>query len=144
MNQVILFLILGVSTTLSQHRGKTIEYQHNHLHHPFHFGHGSTKNETLESNKCNNNITCCFDGFWWLAFIKMLNKEEKQLTCKFLHTHWPSSQFHWPCGNDSGYVPLNKVIMKIQTPATSQMEEQISSLNRKRTKPRTTLREQMF
>ena len=35
------------------------------------------QNETLESLKCNDYITCCFDGFWWLALVEMVNKEEK-------------------------------------------------------------------
>ena len=51
--------------------------------------------------------------------IEMVNKEEKDLTCKFLHPHGPSGQIHWPCGDNRLYVPLNKVIMKIQTPTTS-------------------------
>ena len=70
------------------------------------------QNETLESLKCNDYITCCFDGFWWLALIEMVNKEEKDLTCNFLHPHGPTSQFHWPHGDDRRYVPLNKVITK--------------------------------
>ena len=57
------------------------------------------QNETLESLKCNDYITCCFDGFWWLALIEMVNKEEKGLTCKFLPMDH-HCQFHWPCGDD--------------------------------------------
>ena len=104
------------------------------------------QNETLESFKCNDYITCCFDGFWWLALIEVVNKEEKDVTCKFLHLHGPSGQFHWPCGDERGYVPLNKVIMKIETPTmlANGRTYHISSLTRKRTKPRTTLREQVF
>ena len=48
----------------------------------------------------------------------MVNKEEENLTCTFLNPHEPSGQFQWPCGDDRRYVPLNKVIMKIQTPTT--------------------------
>ena len=77
------------------------------------------QNETLESLKCNEYINCSFDGFWWLALIEVVNKEEKDSTCKFLHPYGPSGQFHWPRGDDRGYVPLNKVIMKTQTPLTS-------------------------
>ena len=78
------------------------------------------QNETLEPLKCNDYITCCFVGFWWLALIKVVNKEEKDLTCKFLHPHGLSGQFHWPRGDDRGYVPSNRVIMKIQTPTMSE------------------------
>ena len=48
----------------------------------------------------------------------MVNKK-KDFTCKFLHPHGPSRQFHRTRGDDSGHVPLNKVIIKIQTPTTS-------------------------
>ena len=50
----------------------------------------------------------------------MVNKEEKDLTCNFLHPHGLSGQFHWPRGDDRGYVPSNRVIMKIQTPTMSE------------------------
>ena len=66
-----------------------------------------------------SHITCCFDEFWWLALINVVNKEEKDLTCMFLDPHGSLGQFHWPCGDDRRYVPLNKVIMKIQTSTTS-------------------------
>ena len=77
------------------------------------------QNETVESLKTNDYVTCCFDGFWWLVLIDAVNKEEKDLTCKFLHPHRLSNQFHWPRGDDREYVPFNKVIMKIETPKTS-------------------------
>ena len=77
------------------------------------------QNDTFESCKCNDYITCCFDGFWWLALIEVKNKEEKDLTCEFLYPHGPSVQFHWPCVDNGGYIPLNKDMMKIQTPTTS-------------------------
>ena len=73
------------------------------------------QNEILESLKCNDYITCCFDVFQCLALIEVVNKEEKDLPCKFLHPHRPSGQFQWSHGHDRGYIPLNKVIMKIQT-----------------------------
>ena len=74
--------------------------------------------ETLESLKPNDYITCIFHGHWWLVLIESVNKEEKDLTCKFLHPHGPTNQFHWP-DNDRGWVPLSRVIMKVQTPRTS-------------------------
>ena len=48
-----------------------------------------------------------------------MNKDGKDLTGKSFHPHGPSSQFHSPRSDDRGYVPLSKVIMKIQTPTTS-------------------------
>ena len=35
------------------------------------------QNKNLESLKCNDYITCCFDGLWWLALIEVVNKEKR-------------------------------------------------------------------
>ena len=102
------------------------------------------QNETLESRKCNHYITCCFKGFQCLVLIEVVKKTEKDLTREFLHSHGSSGHFHWLRGDDRRYIPLNKVIMKIQTLLRQQMEEHISSLKRKTNKLRTTLREQVF
>ena len=69
--------------------------------------------------KKNDYITCFFDGFWWLALIESINTDEKDLTCKFMHPHGPAKQFYWPCSDDRGYIPCDKIIMKIATPSTS-------------------------
>ena len=37
------------------------------------------QNETPKSLKCNDYITCCFDGFWSVTLIEVVNKEEKDL-----------------------------------------------------------------
>ena len=60
------------------------------------------QNETIESLKCNDYITCYFDEFWWLVLIEVVNKEEKDVTCKSLHSHGPTGQFQWPRGDDRG------------------------------------------
>ena len=54
-----------------------------------------------------------------MALIVSVNTEEKDITCKFMHPHGPTNTFHWPQSDDMGYVPFNKVIMKIATPDTS-------------------------
>ena len=75
--------------------------------------------ETVQSLQKNDYVTCCFDSFWWVALIEMVNSAEKDYLCTFLHPHGPSTQFHWPRGNDKGYVPVTKIIMKIGIPTTS-------------------------
>ena len=67
----------------------------------------------------NDYVTCLFDGFWWLALVKSVNCEEKDLTCNFMHPHGPSNKFHWPQSDDCAYVPFSKVIMKVSTPKSS-------------------------
>ena len=54
--------------------------------------------------------------------IEVVNKEEKDLTCKFFHPYGLSGQLQWPHSDDTGYIPLNKVIMKIQAPTVSANE----------------------
>ena len=62
----------------------------------------------------------------------------------FPNPHEPSGQFHLLRSDDRGYAPFNKVIMKIQTPATSADGRAYFVTERKRTKPKPTLRKQMF
>ena len=115
--------VLGVITTLSQHLNTPLRENSwvttKPSSSPIPFWTYQHHKETLESHKCNDYITCCFDGLSWLALISVVNKEGKNLTCKFLHPHGLSGQFHWPRGDDRGYIPLNKVIMKTQAPTTS-------------------------
>ena len=115
MNYVILFLVIGVVTTLPQHlntltrANSWVSKQPSWSSIPF---------WTYQHHKMRP-LSHLNDGFWWLALIEVVNKKEKDFTCKFLHPHGPCRQFHRTRGDDSGYVPSNKVIIKIQTPTTS-------------------------
>ena len=40
--------------------------------------------------KPNDYATCIFDGFWWLVLVDLINPEEKDVTCKFMHPHGPT------------------------------------------------------
>ena len=44
--------------------------------------------------KPNNYATCIFDGFWWLVLVDSINVEKKDVTCKFMHPHGPTNNFH--------------------------------------------------
>ena len=59
--------------------------------------------------------TCIFDGIWWLVLVDLINVEEKDVTCKFMHPHGPTNNFHWLHTDDMGYVPFNKFIMTVET-----------------------------
>ena len=80
------------------------------------FSHQHSLIYNIWSLKFNDYITCCFNGFWWLALIEVVNKEEKHLTYKFLHPRGQSGQFHWSRGED---IEITYPYMKIQTPTTS-------------------------
>ena len=41
------------------------------------------------------------------------------MTCKFIHPHGTTNNFHWLCTDDAGYVPFNKFIMTVETPQSS-------------------------
>ena len=74
--------------TSQYNEGKQVFITHSFLDMP------APQNETLESLECNDYITCCFYGVWWLALIEVVNKGETDLRCKFLHPHGQSGQFH--------------------------------------------------
>ena len=96
--------------------------------------------ETVQSLQKNDYVTCCFDSFWWVTLIEMVNSAEKDYLCTFLHPHGPSTQFHWPRGNDNGYVPVTKIIMKIGIPTTSVNGRTYYITEDERKKHRTALR----
>ena len=68
--------------------------------------------------KPNDYATVLFNGYWWLALVEVVNAEEKDVECKFMHPHGPvtNNNFHWPNRDDKGYVPFDKFIMKVDTP----------------------------
>ena len=69
----------------------------------------------IASLQVNDYATCLSDGFWWLVLVDTINEEEKDITCKFMHPHGPTNNFHWPSTDDKGYVPFDKIIMKVKT-----------------------------
>ena len=77
------------------------------------------QDETVQLLQKNYYVTCCVDGYWWVALINTVSREEKDFSCTFLHPHGPSKQFHWPRGKDEGFVPFTKIIMKVAIPTTS-------------------------
>lgn len=121
MNWAIPFLEVGVLTISFQHRSTrfrqnnscvytTVFIDHSFLDMPL------PQDETVQLLKKNDYVTCCFDGYWWVALIDTVNIEEKDFKCTFLHPHGPSTQFRWPRGKDEGFVPVTKIIMKIDIP----------------------------
>jgi len=142
---VTLFLEVGVHTTSFQHHDTpsrkkqlsvdtTIYIDHSFLDMP------PPQEETVQSLQKNDYVTCCFDSFWWVTLIEMVNSAEKDYLCTFLHPHGPSTQFHWPRGNDNGYVPVTKIIMKIGIPTTSVNGRTYYITEDERKKHRTALR----
>ena len=53
-----------------------------------------TTREIALALKLNEYATCVFDGFWWFLLVYPINTEEKDVTCKFMHPHGPTSNFH--------------------------------------------------
>ena len=77
------------------------------------------KNEIAASLKPNDYAMCIFYGFWWLVLVDLVNLEEKDITCKFMHPHGPTNNLHWSCTDDKGYAPFNMIIMNVETPQSS-------------------------
>ena len=72
--------------------------------------------DTIKSLKPMDYITCIYDNFWWLALVEEINKEEKDVTCKFMTPHGLSEQFRWPNKDDFAYVPFTSILEKVSTP----------------------------
>ena len=46
------------------------------------------------------------------------NEQERDLHIKFMYPHGPSPSFTWPFVEDVCWVPRNRILCKIDTPAT--------------------------
>ena len=53
-----------------------------------------TAGEIVSTLKPNDYATCIFYGFWWLVLVDLINAEEKDATCTFMHLHGPTNNFH--------------------------------------------------
>ena len=85
-----------------------------------------TTSETALTLKSNNYATCIFYGFWCLVLVDSINVGEKVVTCKFMHPHSPTNNFHWPCTDYMGYATFNKFIMTVETPHCQAMVDSFS------------------
>ena len=56
--------------------------------------------------------------YWWLALANEVNREEKYVSCKFMHPHGYTEYFYWPTRDDRPYVPSSKTLLKVITPNT--------------------------
>ena len=104
----------SVSSVEGKHLSINIAYPVNHS-----FSELPDLSEKVASLKPNDFVTCLFDGFWLLALINSINGEEKDFTCKFMHSHGRANKFYWPWGGNKGYVPFDKIMMKLATTTTS-------------------------
>ena len=47
-----------------------------------------------------------------------VNPDEKDFTCKFMHTHGHTKTFHWLSRDDDAYIPFIKILAKVETPSS--------------------------
>ena len=86
MKTVVPFLMIWSMTWKQLSIDTTVFINHPFLDIP------ALQNEALESLKCNDYITCCFNGFWWPALIQVVNKEGKDLTWNNISHHWTGKE----------------------------------------------------
>ena len=79
----------------------------------------STANEIALTLKPNDYAICVFDGFCRLLLVDLINMEEEDVTCKFMHPRGSAYNFHWSHTDDTGHVPFNRFIMTVETPEFS-------------------------
>ena len=101
----------------------SVEGKHHSINIAYPVKHSSTEllnlSEKVASLKPNDCVTCLFDCFWLLALIDSISSKEKDFTCRFMHSHGRANKFYWPRGGNKGYVPFDKIMMKVATPTTS-------------------------
>ena len=45
------------------------------------------------------------------------NTENSDAKIKFMHPHFPSYSYHWPCQEDICWVPLLKIVAVVEPPS---------------------------
>ena len=56
---------------------------------------------------------------YWIGLIDVIDTEQHDVKCKFMHPNYPANSFHWPSREDSCYVPLNNILCVIEAPYTA-------------------------
>ena len=72
----------------------------------------------IDSLKPNDYITCTYGEYWLLVLVNEVNREEKDVHCKFMHPHGYAENFYWPTRDDETYVHFSKILLKVNTPNT--------------------------
>ena len=50
------------------------------------------------------------------TLVNEVNREEKDVYCKFMHPHGYTENFYWPTRDDETYFPFSKILLKVNTP----------------------------
>ena len=64
-------------------------------------------------------VSCGYDSFWWIGFVKSVSEEHGDIEVQFLHPHGPRILFNYPSINDVCFVPLNNILCSVSTPLTA-------------------------
>ena len=63
-------------------------------------------------------VCCLYDQLWWIGMVQDINKEDEDVSVKFMHPNGPTASFIWPSKDDIIWVPNTHIICKIDTPLT--------------------------
>lgn len=83
--------------------------------HAFHVSQEEAHAKLIYSLKTNDYITCIYGEYWSLALVNDVNREEKDVHCKFMHPHGYTENLYWPTRDNETYVPFNKILLKVNT-----------------------------
>ena len=50
------------------------------------------------------------------TLVNEVNREEKDVHCKFMHPHGYTENFYWLTRDDKTYFPFSKILLKFNTP----------------------------
>jgi len=64
--------------------------------------------------KGQNFVCCLYDGLLWIGLVDEVSEEFGDYNVKFMHSHGPSRQFHWP---SKAEIPERDILCVINTPS---------------------------
>ena len=63
----------------------------------------------IDSLKPSDYVTHIYGEYWRLALVNKVNRDEKDVHCKFMHPHGYTENFYWPTRDDETYTPFSKI-----------------------------------
>jgi len=71
-------------------------------------------------------VAAKYDDNWWIGLVKKRDTLQNDISVEFMHPHGPSQSFHWPTSEDSCWVSLNCILLKLQVPTENGRQYQLT------------------
>ena len=71
----------------------------------------------------SNYVLCIYGECYWIGMVCDTDTENSDVKIKFMHPHFPSCSYHWPCWEDICWVPLSKIVTVVELPSLTSVTE---------------------